>query len=182
MPVRFLDDPDGVAYRAAYFDDIPGVWRHGDFISETISGGLVFRGRSDATLKPGGVRVATADLYAALGSIAAIEQALAVGYTPASDGVERIVLFVVLAEGVALSAAVEEEIRSTLKRSNAFYVPALILAAPDLPRTANNKLAELPIKRILAGESGPAGHALANPQALSFFRTIAAPEVRRRLG
>jgi hypothetical protein len=31
MPVAFWNDPDGSAYRAAYFERFPGVWRHGDW-------------------------------------------------------------------------------------------------------------------------------------------------------
>ncbi|HEY0776580.1 MAG TPA: acetoacetate--CoA ligase, partial [Gemmatirosa sp.] len=31
MPVAFWDDPDGARYRAAYFEQLPGVWRHGDW-------------------------------------------------------------------------------------------------------------------------------------------------------
>ncbi|MBW3613307.1 MAG: acetoacetate--CoA ligase, partial [Chloroflexi bacterium] len=38
MPVAFWDDPDGARYRAAYFDVIPGVWRHGDWITFTERG------------------------------------------------------------------------------------------------------------------------------------------------
>src|SRR5699024_4530710 len=59
MPVKFLGDPDGSRYRAAYFDDIPGVWRHGDWITIGADGTCVITGRSDATLNRGGVRLGT---------------------------------------------------------------------------------------------------------------------------
>ena len=32
MPVGFWGDTDGSRYRASYFADYPGVWRHGDWI------------------------------------------------------------------------------------------------------------------------------------------------------
>ena len=32
MPLRFWNDPDGARYRASYFEEFPGVWRHGDWI------------------------------------------------------------------------------------------------------------------------------------------------------
>ncbi len=182
MPMYFLDDPDGEAYRQAYFSDFPGVWRHGDFVEETSEGGLIFAGRSDATLKPGGVRVATADIYAALQRVPEITGALAVGYTPASSTAERIVLFVVLAGEIQLGSALESRIRSELKRSNAFYVPALILQAPELPRTTNNKLAELSVKKILRGEDAGNASALANPASLGYFTSEAVLRVRAALG
>ncbi len=182
MPVCFLDDPDGSAYRAAYFADIPGVWRHGDFLKETPHGGLLFLGRSDATLKPAGVRVATADIYAALGSISRIVSALAVGYTPANATSEKIVLFVVLTPDDTLEAALETEIKSALRAANAFYAPSLVIQAPAVPRTTNNKLSELTVKRALRGDDPGNLSALANPESVEFFAGQARQIVTKALG
>ena len=60
MPVGFWNDPAGERYRASYFADYPGVWRHGDWIMLLPDGGCVIYGRSDATLNRGGVRMGTA--------------------------------------------------------------------------------------------------------------------------
>lgn len=178
MPIYFLDDADGSAYRAAYFADFPGVWRHGDFVEETADGGLIFGGRSDATLKPGGVRVATADIYAALGNIKEVHGALAVGYTAPGTATEKIVLFVVLPTGTTLTGELQATIRTQLKKANTFYVPAAIIQAPELPRTTNNKLAELSVKRILRGEDPGNASALANPKSLDFFKHHALSQVQ----
>lgn len=182
MPVYFLDDPSGEAYRAAYFSEFRGVWRHGDFLEETKDGGLLFLGRSDATLKPAGVRVATADIYAALHKVPAVREALAVGYVPPDATSEKVVLFVVLTAGEKLSEALIGEIRETLRRSNAFYVPAVIVQAPEVPRTSNNKLSELSVKRILRGEDPGNASALANPTSLEFFKEEGLTRVRAALG
>ena len=181
MPIYFLDDPHGESYRSAYFADFPGIWRHGDFVEETPGGGLIFGGRSDATLKPGGVRVATADIYAALERVPQVYRALAVGYTPPGAAAEKIVLFVVLAPGESLTSALEGQIKTVLKNSNSFFVPALIVQAPDVPRTPNNKLAELTVKRILHGQDAGNAAALVNPESLEFFRTVGLEEVRERV-
>ena len=66
MPVRFWDDPDGERYRASYFADFPGVWRHGDWATLTDDGAVVILGRSDSTLNRHGVRIGTAEIYAAV--------------------------------------------------------------------------------------------------------------------
>jgi acetoacetyl-CoA synthetase len=182
MPVCFLDDPNGDAYRAAYFSEYPGVWRHGDFLEETREGGLLFLGRSDATLKPAGVRVATADIYAALHKVPAVHEALAVGYVPPGSTSEKVVLFVVLNSGETLTDTLIGEIRETLRRSNAFYVPAAIVQAPEVPRTSNNKLSELSVKRILKGEDPGNISALANPKSLEFFTGEGGAKVRSVLG
>ncbi|MET1061772.1 MAG: acetoacetate--CoA ligase, partial [Aeromicrobium sp.] len=63
MPVGFWGDADGSRYRAAYFEDIPGVWRHGDWITITDRGTCTITGRSDATLNRGGVRLGTSEFY-----------------------------------------------------------------------------------------------------------------------
>jgi hypothetical protein len=54
MPVKFWNDPDGAKYRAAYFEQYPGVWRHGDWMEITPHGGAIIYGRSDAVLNPAG--------------------------------------------------------------------------------------------------------------------------------
>ena len=65
MPIYFWNDPDGSKYHSAYFDVYPNVWRHGDYILiHNDTGGITFYGRSDAVLKPSGVRIGTAEIYA----------------------------------------------------------------------------------------------------------------------
>jgi len=182
MPVCFLDDPHGESYRGAYFSEFGNVWRHGDFLEETPNGGLIFLGRSDATLKPAGVRVATADIYAALQSINSIREALAVGYVPPDSLAEKIILFVVLTNGVVLNEELTKTIRESLRASNAFFVPAIIIQAPGVPRTTNNKLSELSVKRILKGEDAGNRSALANPEVLDFYTTEAVSRLRAAWG
>jgi acetoacetyl-CoA synthetase len=182
MPIYFLDDSKGEAYRAAYFSEYPGVWRHGDFLEETKDGGLLFLGRSDATLKPAGVRVATADIYAALHKVPSVREALAVGYVPPGGTSEKVVLFVALNSGETLTDELSREIRETLRRSNAFYVPAVIVQAPEVPRTSNNKLSELSVKRVLKGEDAGNSSALANPNSLEFFKGEGLEKVKAALG
>ncbi|MCU1486475.1 MAG: acetoacetyl-CoA synthetase, partial [Actinomycetia bacterium] len=53
MPVGFWGDTDGSRYRSAYFDEFPGVWRHGDWIAFDDDGSCVISGRSDSTLNRG---------------------------------------------------------------------------------------------------------------------------------
>jgi acetoacetyl-CoA synthetase len=178
MPTGFIADPDGALYRKAYFQDFPNVWRHGDVVKELPSGELIFSGRSDATLKPGGVRIATADIYAQLATLPCVESAMAVGYTPNEQTGEVIILFIVPPSGTTLTASDQDSIRSKLKLANVFYLPALIFEAPALPRTTNNKLAELSVKRILAGADPGNRAALSNPESLYYFEQIVAPKLK----
>ncbi len=107
MPVGFLNDPDGAKYQAAYFERYPGVWHHGDFAEWTEHGGLVMQGRSDATLNPGGVRIGTAEIYRQVEQLDEVKEAIVIGQNWDND--VRVVLFVVLAEGVTLDEALAPE-------------------------------------------------------------------------
>ncbi|MEQ8691316.1 MAG: acetoacetate--CoA ligase, partial [Pseudomonadales bacterium] len=51
-PVGFWDDESDAKYRAAYFAQWPDVWVHGDYAEQTLNGGFIIHGRSDAILNP----------------------------------------------------------------------------------------------------------------------------------
>ena len=98
MPIRFWNDPEGMRYRDAYFGVYPGVWRHGDYVLiHGDTGGVTFYGRSDAVLKPSGVRIGTAEIYTQLEKLDEIADSLAIGQNWQDD--QRVVLFVKLAPG-----------------------------------------------------------------------------------
>src|SRR6201981_4077598 len=147
MPLGFWNDPQGAKYRAAYFERFPGVWHHGDYAAITEHDGLIIYGRSDAVLNPGGVRIGTAEIYSAVESLPQITEALAVGQD--WNGDVRVVLFVRLAQGVALDEALRKEIRTTIRtHTTARHVPAKIIAVPDFSRTLSGKLTELAVREI----------------------------------
>ena len=81
MPVSFWNDPDGSRLREAYFEDFPGVWRHGDWVRVTPRGSYVIYGRSDSTLNRGGVRMGTADFYAVVEGFDEVADSLVIDTT-----------------------------------------------------------------------------------------------------
>jgi acetoacetyl-CoA synthetase len=175
MPLGFWSDPDGARYRAAYFERFPGVWHHGDYAALTEHDGLVIYGRSDAVLNPGGVRIGTAEIYAAVESLPQILEALAVGQDWQDD--VRVVLFVRLRPGEALDEGLRREIRAAIRaHTTARHVPARIVAVPDIPRTLSGKLTELAVRNVIHGLAVKNIDALANPEALEHFRNL--PELQ----
>ena len=172
MPVQFWHDPDGSRYRAAYFEKFPGIWSHGDFARLTATGGVVIYGRSDATLNPGGVRIGTAEIYRQVEKLDEILESLCVGQE--WEGDVRVVLFVRLRDDVELDEDLVRRIRLTV-RENATprHVPARVVAVPDLPRTVSGKIAELAVRDVIHGRDVKNTSALANPEALEFFRDLA---------
>jgi len=175
MPIHFWDDPDGSKYHKAYFDVYPGVWRHGDFIEITESGGVVIYGRSDATLNPGGVRIGTAEIYRQVETIEEVHDSLVVGQSWEND--VRVVLFVKLKEGRTLTDELAARIRKTVRdNTTPRHVPAKIIAIDDIPYTINMKKVELAVKNIIEGRPVTNRDALANPQALELYRDL--PELK----
>jgi acetoacetyl-CoA synthetase len=171
-PLGFWNDPDSTRYHAAYFERFEGVWAQGDFAELTEQGGLIIHGRSDAVLNPGGVRIGTAEIYRQVEKLDEIVESIAVGQDWQDD--VRVVLFVVLRDGLRLDADLEDRIRRTV-RDNATprHVPARIVAVPDIPRTKSGKIVELAVRAAVHGEAVKNTEALANPQALEFFRNVA---------
>ena len=168
-PVGFWDDPDGAKYQAAYFDRFPGVWTHGDWATETDTGGFVIHGRSDTTLNPGGVRIGTADLYRQVEAFPDVAEALAVPLR--QDGDERIVLFVRMQTGRELTPELVADIKGRLRANcSPRHVPAFVVGAADFPRTVSGKLSEVAVRNAVNGQPVRNEAALANPAALGFFR------------
>ena len=102
MPVGFWGDADGSRYRAAYFEDFPGVWRHGDWIVFDDDGSCVISGRSDSTLNRGGVRLGTSEFYSVVEGFPEVADSLVVHLEdPAGDGIGmgELLLFVVPGRG-----------------------------------------------------------------------------------
>jgi len=175
MPVGFWNDPDGSRYRAAYFEKYPGVWCHGDFVRITGRGGLVVYGRSDAVLNPGGVRIGTAEIYRQVEQLDEVLESLVIGQDWDND--VRVVLFVVLRDGLALDEALQKKIRAHIRANTTpRHVPARIVQVADIPRTKSGKITELAVRDVVHGREVKNMEALANPEALDAFRNL--PELK----
>jgi acetoacetyl-CoA synthetase len=177
MPVYFWGDEDGSRYRGSYFEQYPGVWRHGDWIEITSRGTAVIYGRSDSTINRSGIRMGTSEIYRAVLGIDAIVDALVVDIPrPGTEG--WMPLFVVLRDGVELDEALTKEIaRRVRERCSPRHVPDEVFQIAEVPRTLSGKVLEVPVKRILMGtpaEQAASRDSLANPAALDYFTEMAA--------
>lgn len=151
MPVQFWNDPDGTRYREAYFADIPGVWRHGDWITVTARGSVEVHGRSDSTLNRNGIRMGSADIYQVVEALPEIAEALVLGIEH-GDGDYWMPLFVVLREGAELDEALTGRIREAIRtQASPRHVPDEVIAAPGIPHTRTGKKLEVPLKRLMLG-------------------------------
>jgi acetoacetyl-CoA synthetase len=177
MPVCFWNDPGDERYHASYFEDYPGVWRHGDWILFTERGSCVITGRSDATLNRGGVRMGTGEFYEVVEELDEVLDSLVVHLEDREGGAGELLLFVVLADGAVLDDDLRGRIAGVLRRElSPRHVPDTVEAVPSIPRTLTGKKLELPVKRMLLG-TDPARvasrDALADPGALDAFAEYA---------
>jgi acetoacetyl-CoA synthetase len=151
MPVGFWNDPDGRRLRSTYFEDFPGKWRHGDWITFFEDGMAVVSGRSDATLNRGGVRIGTAEFYSIIESLPFVLDSLVVHVAAPGEELGKLLLFV-----QSQGDQVSEDQRTTLvnelrTRLSPRHVPDDIIAVPMIPRTLSGKKLEMPVKKILLG-------------------------------
>ncbi|APU18210.1 acetoacetate--CoA ligase [Actinoalloteichus sp. GBA129-24] len=176
MPVAFWNDPDGARLSAAYFEDFPGVWRHGDWVRVTRRGSCVIYGRSDSTLNRGGVRMGTAEFYRVAEHDDGVLDSLVIDTSGAGEPEGRLLCFLVLAPEAAEEDVVAR-LRVALRRElSPRHVPDLFVVVPAVPRTLNGKKCEVPVKKILAGtpvERAVSRDALSNPEALEPFERMA---------
>jgi acetoacetyl-CoA synthetase len=178
MPLHFWNDPTGEKYRSAYFEHYPNVWRHGDYVvMHSDTGGVTFYGRSDAVLKPSGVRIGTSEIYNVVETLEGIADSLAIGQNWQGD--QRIILFVKLAPGAQLTEALKDRIRKTLReKASPRHVPTIIMEMPGAPYTLNMKKVESTVTNIIHRRPVLNRDALINPEVLDYFEKIL-PELEK---
>ncbi len=171
MPVKFWGDDDGQKYHIAYFKKFENIWHHGDYIERTMNNGFIMRGRSDATLNPGGVRIGTAEIYQQVEDIDFITEGLVIGQDYNDD--VRVILFVTTKDDEELSDEKIKSIKSRIRKNcSPKHVPSIIVKVPEIPRTKSGKIVELAVRKVVHGETINNIEAIANPEALKYFKNI----------
>ena len=171
MPIKFWGDDDGQKYHKAYFTRFKNIWHHGDFIEKTPNNGFIMRGRSDATLNPGGVRIGTAEIYQQVENIDFITEALVVGQHYNDD--VRIILFVTTKKNNQLDSDKIKLIKSKIRKNcSPKHVPSIVLKVPEIPRTKSGKIVELAVRKIINGEEVDNKEAISNPSCLDYFKNL----------
>ena len=171
MPVKFWGDDTGEKYHNAYFNKFKNIWHHGDFIERTPNNGFIMRGRSDTTLNPGGVRIGTSEIYQQVEDIEYITEGLVVGQDYKND--VRIILFVTTKNNQDLNDEKIKSIKLKIRKNcSPKHVPSLVIKVPAIPRTKSGKIVELAVKKLIHGETINNEEAIANPEALKYFKNL----------
>ena len=171
MPIKFWGDKEGKKYYDAYFSKFNNVWHHGDYIEITKNDGFIIRGRSDATLNPGGVRIGTAEIYQQVEDIDFVTEGLVVGQNFNDD--VRIILFVTTKNNQEINDEKINLIKSRIRKNcSPKHVPAIIIKVQEIPRTKSGKIVELAVRQVINGEKINNKEAIANPEALKFYENL----------
>lgn len=172
MPVYFWGDKNNERYHLSYFEQYPGIWRHGDWIEITSRETVIIFGRSDATLNRDGVRIGTSEVYSAVDQVKEVADSLVVCIEK-TGGQYYMPLFVVMKEGYVLNQEIKREIYSQLRKQySPRHVPDEIFQVEDIPYTISGKKMETPIKKILMGtpsDQAASKDTMKNPQVLEDF-------------
>ena len=171
MPVGFWGDADGSRYGPRTSTTIPGVWRHGDWITITERGSCLITGRCDATLNRGGVRLGTAEFYAVVeapagGRRLARRPPRGRGRRPGRAAAVRRAPRTGRPSTTSSGAGSPPRCGPTCRRATC---RTRSIAVPAIPRTLSGKKLEVPVKRILLGmdpELAASKDALADPASL----------------
>ena len=171
MPIKFWGDEEGKKYHDAYFSKFNNIWHHGDYIEITKNDGFIIRGRSDATLNPGGVRIGTAEIYQQVEDIDFITEGLVVGQNFNDD--VRIILFITTKNNQDINDEKINLIKSRIRKNcSPKHVPAIIIKVPEIPRTKSGKIVELAVRQVVNGEKINNKESIANPEALKFYENL----------
>ncbi len=168
QPCYFWGNEDGQKYHNAYFAEYENRWHHGDYVSLNDHGGVTIYGRSDATLNPGGVRIGTAEIYRHVEQLDEVVESIVIGQEWDND--VRVVLFVVLQEGLTLDRTLIDTIRNTVvTKCTPRHRPAKVIQVAEIPRTKSGKIVELAVRETVHGRPVKNTHALLNPEALELY-------------
>ena len=166
MPVFFWNDINDEKYKKSYFSKFNKIWNHGDWVTETLNGGIIVHGRSDSTLNRFGVRIGTSEIYSAIKDLYYVEDSLIIHVDDSNEN--KLILFVKSSSKINY-----DELKSVIRlKCSPRHVPDLIFQTPDIPYTISGKKVEVPIKKILMGKNQNdvvSKDSLRNPKSLDWF-------------
>lgn len=166
------NDPE--RYMKSYWQQIPGMWVHGDWASRDADGCWFLHGRSDDTIKISGKRVGPAELEERLLATQAVSEAAVVGVPDAIKG-SAVICVVVPAPGESPGAELAERLSAAIvKGMGASFRPRRILFVKDLPRNRTMKVMHRVIRGVLTQKPLGDLSSLDNPDAVDELQRLAA--------
>jgi len=146
MLLGVYGDPE--RYKKSYWSKFPGMFHTGDYAIKDKDGYFWILGRADEVLKIAGHRIGTAELEDAAVSHPQVAEAAVVSKPHSVKG-ESIIVFAILAEGIAPSANLKKEITNHMRHVvGPIAKPDEIYFVSKLPKTRSGKIMRRVLKAI----------------------------------
>ena len=119
------------------------------------------------------MRIGTAEIYRQVEQLPEILESLVIGqdWPPGRTTMCASCCSSRLQEGHALDAALIDRVKKQIRdNTTPRHVPAKVVQVQDIPRTKSGKIVELAVRNVVHAQPVKNVEALANPEALEFFR------------
>ena len=137
MPVMFWGADGAKRYHDSYFARFDDCWVHGDFIMiHPVTKNVIFLGRADGVLNPGGVRFGSAEIYNIIDKNFGdtIQDSICVGQRRPADKDERVMLFLLMKPGKKFEQSLVDEVKKAIKsEAGPRHVPSFVFETPEIP-------------------------------------------------
>lgn len=165
---------DRARYLETYWQQVPGVWTHGDLALRVDNQTFFILGRSDDTLKIAGKRVGPAEVEDILQQLPQVAEVAAIGVQDAVKG-QSLVVFVVPTPGLNTPHAdLERLVAATVTEGlGKPFQPSRVHIVSLLPRTRSQKIMRRVIRRVYTGADPGDLSSLDNPAAIDEVRLAA---------
>jgi acetyl-CoA synthetase len=162
----FWNDTD--RYLSTYWERVPGLWIHGDWVHRDAEGHWFILGRSDDTLKVGGKRVGPAEVESILAAYPGVIEAAVIGIPDERKGT-AIVGLCVARQRNGLADQLRDHVASELGKP---LRPERIHFVSALPKTRNGKIVRRAIRAAYLHEDTGNLMILENPNAIDQIRKL----------
>jgi acetyl-CoA synthetase len=113
---------------------------HGDQVLRMANGFYKALGRSDDTMNLGGIKVSSQELESVMNEHPAVFETAAISFQPGGEGLEKLVVFVILKKDQDYKSLRLELGRLIAKKINPLFKIYDLIVESRLPRTVSNKI------------------------------------------
>ncbi len=159
---------DAQRYLSTYWERVPGLWIHGDWVQRGADGHWFILGRSDDTLKVGGKRLGPAEVESILTAYPGVLEAAVIGIPDERKGT-AIVGLCVARETNGLADQLRDHVASELGKP---LKPERIHFVSALPKTRNGKIVRRAIRAAYLHQDPGDLMTLENPSAIDQIRKL----------
>ena len=161
---------DDARYLESYWETLPGLWVHGDFVRRDPDGLYYVLGRSDDTIKVSGKRTGPTEIENLLTATGTVSEVAVIGVPDESKG-SALVCVCVPMPGVAADAALQKRLSAAVVEGmGASYRPRTVLFVDELPKTRNLKVMRRVVRAVYQGSDPGDLSALVNPHTVEDLR------------